>query len=61
MDKLRASGGGLEMAPEMGDPYPRLGFEMGPPGGDGPSAIFPDFEENHGQAMGLRNGPFFAS
>ena len=61
MGKLRASGGGLGMRLGMGDASPRLGFEMGPPDGDGYSAIFQDSEENPGQPMGLQNGPFSLS
>ena len=62
MGKLRGSGGGLGMMPKMGHPLPRLGFEMWtPPDCDRVSAIFPDFEENHGQSMGLRNGTLFVS
>ena len=50
------------MMPKMGNSYPRLGFEMGAPlDGDRMSMIFPDFEENHGQPLGLQNGPIFVS
>jgi len=42
----------MEMLPKMGNHYPRLGFEMGPPAeGDRLSMIFPDFEANTGQSM----------
>ena len=29
--KLSASGGGMRTMPGIGHPYPRLGFEIGPP------------------------------
>ena len=53
------SGGGAKMAPEMGHTPPRLGFKMrARPGGDMMSMKSPDFGENHGHPMGLRNGLF---
>ena len=56
--KLMPSGGGMGAMPKMGHPYPRLGFEMGTAlDGDRLYVISPDFEENPGQSMGLRNGP----
>ena len=50
------------MEHKMGHSWPRLGFEMGAPqDGDRLSAIFPGFEENPGQSMGLVNGLLFLS
>ena len=60
MGKLSGSGGGLGVMPKMGHPLPRLGFEMWTrPDCDRVSAIFPDFEGNRAQSMGLRSGALF--
>ena len=58
MGKLRASVGGLEMMPEMGHSQPRLGPQNGSSSEDDIlSMIFPDFEENLVQPMGLKMAP----
>ena len=62
MCKLRASGGGLGMMPKMGNPFPRLGFEMvPPPDGDRLPMIFPDFEENPGNKWASEMAPFLSA
>ena len=47
---------------KMGHIPPRLGFGKGPPpDGDRLPMTPPDFEENHGQLMGIQNGLIVAA